>query len=70
MVGVGLDIEGGFDARPLAAKFWIGFDGEFVLRIFGLSFDQVFVGTLLNVMFVARNSIANGLVSVVQAAGR
>ena len=24
MVAVGLDIEGGFDARPLAAKFWIG----------------------------------------------
>jgi hypothetical protein len=62
MVAVGLDIEGGFDARPLAAKFWIGADGEFVLRILGLRFDQVFVGAFLNVEFVVGHGSADGFV--------
>jgi hypothetical protein len=30
----------------------IGVDGEFVLGILGLRFDQVFVGAFLNVEFV------------------
>ena len=39
MVAVGLNVEGRFDARQLAAKFRICFDGQFVLGIFGLRFD-------------------------------
>jgi len=62
MVAVGLDIEGRFDARPLAAKFWIGADREFVLRIFRLRFDQIFVGAFLNVEFVVGQGSANGFV--------
>jgi hypothetical protein len=62
MVGVGLDIEGRFEPRPLVAKFWIGADGEFVLRIFRLRFDKVFVGAFLNVEFVVGHGSANGFV--------
>ena len=62
VVAVGLDIEGGFEARPLAAKLWIGVDGEFVLRIFGLGFDKVFVSAFLDVEFVAGHSSADGFV--------
>jgi len=62
MVAVGLDIEGRFDARPLAAKLWIGADGEFVLRILGLRFDKIFVGAFLNVEFVAGHSRTDGFV--------
>ena len=62
MVAVGLDVEGGFDALPLSAKFWIGVDGEFVLGIFGLSLDNVFVGAFLNVAFVIGHSSADGFV--------
>src|SRR5665213_457581 len=62
MVAVDLDIEDSFDARPLTAKFWIGADGEFVLRIFRLCFDQVFVDAFLNVVFMAGHSIADGVV--------
>jgi len=36
----------------LATKFWIRADGEFVLRIFGLRFDNVFVYAFLNAEFV------------------
>lgn len=60
MVAVGLDIECGFDARPLAAKLWRGADGQFGLRIFGLRFDKVFVGALLNVVFVVSHGSADG----------
>ena len=59
MVTVGLDIECSFDAFPLAAKFWIVADGKFVLGIFGLRFDKVFVDALLNVVFVVGHSIAD-----------
>ena len=62
MVAIGLDIEGGFDARPLAAKLWIGLDGELVLRVFGLRFDKVFVAAGLNVQFVIGHGSANGFV--------
>ena len=62
MVAVVLDVEGCFDARPLAAKFWIGADGEFVLRIFRLGFDKVFVGAFLNVEFVVGHGSANGFI--------
>jgi hypothetical protein len=41
---------------------WIGFDGEFVLRILGLRFDQVFVGAFLNVEFVVGHGGADGFV--------
>ncbi len=62
MVGVGLDIEGRFEPSPLAAKLRIGADGEFVLRIFRLRFDKVFVGAFLNVEFVVGHGSANGFV--------
>src|ERR1019366_479734 len=62
IVAVGLDIESGFEARPLAAKLWIGVDREFVLSIFGLRFDKIFIGAFLNMEFVAGHSSANGFV--------
>ena len=62
MVAIGLDIEGGFDARPLAAKLWTGVDGEFVLGILGLRFDKVFIGAFLNVKFVVGHRRADGFV--------
>ena len=37
-------------------------DGEFVLGILGLRFDQVFVGAFLNVVFVAGHGSADGFV--------
>jgi hypothetical protein len=46
----------------LAAKFWIGDDCEFVLRVLGLRLDRVFIGSLLNVEFVVGHSIADGFV--------
>jgi len=62
MVALRLNVEGRFNAPPLAAKFRIGFDGQFVLCIFGLRFDQVFVSAGLNMEFVGGDSGANGFV--------
>jgi hypothetical protein len=62
MVAVGLNVEGGFDARPLAAKLGVGADGEFVLGIFGLRFDNVLVGAFLNVEFMVGHCSADGFV--------
>ena len=62
MVAVGLDIEGGLDARPLAAKLRVGFDGEFVLCIFGLRFDQIFVGAFLNLELVVGHRSADDII--------
>ncbi|MCX6907856.1 MAG: hypothetical protein NTY01_07425, partial [Verrucomicrobia bacterium] len=59
MVAVGLDIECSFDACPLAAKFWIGADGKFVLGILGLRSDKVLVGALLNMEFMVGHGSAD-----------
>ena len=57
---VGLNIERNLDARPLAAKVWIGANGKFVLRVLGLCFDEVFVDAFLNIFFVVGNGGTDG----------
>ena len=41
---------------------WFAADGEFVLGVFGLRLDQVFVGAFLNVEFVVGYRGADGVV--------
>jgi hypothetical protein len=52
VVAVVLDIECRLDARPLPAKLRVVANGNFILRILGLRFDQIFVGAFLNMKFV------------------
>jgi hypothetical protein len=58
------NIKGGlrFEARPLLAKLWIVAYGNFILRILGLRFDQVFVGAFLNMEFVVGHRRADGII--------
>ena len=55
MVAEGIDTEFGFDTCPLPAKFRIGLNRDFVLRIFRFCLDEVFVGSGLNVKLVIRH---------------
>ncbi len=62
MVAVFLDIKGRLDARPLLTKLWLVADGNFILRILGLRFDQIFVGAFLNMKFVVGHRNADGVI--------
>lgn len=56
------NLESIFYARPLTAQFGIRFDGEFVLGILALRFDEIFVGAFLDVEFVVGHRRADGFV--------
>lgn len=62
MVAVGFNIEGSLDALPLPTQLRVVPHGEFVLVVFGLGFDQILVGSLLNLKFMTGYGRADGFV--------
>lgn len=60
IVGVWQDIEGGFDACPLALQLWVSLDGEFGLGELGLRINEVFVAAALDVSLVIGHRRTDG----------